>query len=133
MSNRKMIFHIFIYNLTINIIMRYICKLFLLILMIFPIYSKAQSTYFSQESNDYHFIDRLEIKHQSINHFNFSVAKPYNRKYVVEEVSLLDSQNQVSIKSILLSGILLTYNVVILLIHHYIPLLVIKCYLYYLT
>ncbi len=80
--------------------MRYICKLFLLILMIFPIYSKAQSTYFSQESNDYHFIDRLEIKHQSINHFNFSVAKPYNRKYVVEEVSLLDSQNQVSINSI---------------------------------
>ena len=80
--------------------MRYICRLSLFLLMVFPIYSKAQSTYFSQGSNDCHFIDRLEIKQQKNTHLNFSVAKPYNRKYVVEEARFLDSQNIVSTNSI---------------------------------
>ena len=56
----------------------------------------AQSTYFSQNRNDNHFIDRIEILNQNNTHLNFSSAKPYNRKYVLNEAELFDSLHVIS-------------------------------------
>ena len=51
----------------------------------------AQSTFFSQNRNDNHFIDRIEILNQNSTHLNYSSTKPYNRKFVLQEADLLDS------------------------------------------
>jgi hypothetical protein len=56
----------------------------------------AQSTFFSQNRNDNHFIDRIEILNQNSTHFNYSSIKPYNRKYVLEQANLLDSLHVIS-------------------------------------
>ncbi len=51
----------------------------------------AQSTLLPQGSKEYHFIDRLEIKHQQNTDLNFSTIKPYNRKAIVRQAEFLDS------------------------------------------
>lgn len=69
-----------------------IIKSFLkLFVFICPVAGFAQSTYLNQGSKDYHFIDRLEIKQQKNTDLNFSTLKPYNRKYIIQEASFLDS------------------------------------------
>lgn len=62
-----------------------------LFVFICPVAGFAQSTYLNQGSKDYHFIDRLEIKQQTNTDLNFSTLKPYNRKYIIQEASFLDS------------------------------------------
>lgn len=62
-----------------------------LLVFICPVAGFAQSTYLNQGSKDYHFIDRLEIKQQTNTDLNFSTLKPYNRKYIIQEASFLDS------------------------------------------
>ncbi len=62
-----------------------------LFVFICPVAGFAQSTYLNQGSKDYHFIDRLEIKQQTNTDLNFSTLKPYNRRYIVQEASFLDS------------------------------------------
>ena len=62
-----------------------------LFVFICPVAGFAQSTYLSQGSKDYHFIDRLEIKQQTNTDLNFSTLKPYNRKYIIQETGFLDS------------------------------------------
>ena len=51
----------------------------------------AQSSFLPTGDKAYELIDRLEIKQQTNTDLNFSTLKPYNRKYIVEEVMFLDS------------------------------------------
>lgn len=62
-----------------------------LIVFICPFTAIAQSTYLTQGSKEYHFIDRLEIKQQKNTDLNFSNLKPFNRKAIVEQAQLIDS------------------------------------------
>lgn len=59
------------------------CSLWLAVLCT-PIFSVAQSTYLPQQSRHQHFTDRLEIKTGVVSDLNFTSAKPYDRRYVVE-------------------------------------------------
>ncbi|MEO7522871.1 MAG: capsule assembly Wzi family protein [Ferruginibacter sp.] len=65
-----------------------------LIAFILPLTVSAQSTYLTQGSKEYHFVDRLEIKQQRNTDLNFSSLKPFNRKYIVQEVEFIDSANK---------------------------------------
>ena len=71
--------------------MQIIKSLAKLLIFIFPVTAGAQSTYLTQGSKEYHFIERLEIKQQKNTNLNFSSLKPYSRKSIVEEAQLLDS------------------------------------------
>ena len=62
-----------------------------LFVFICPVTAGAQSTYLTQGSKEYHFVDRLEIKQQKNTHLNFSTLKPYSRKAIVSEVQFIDS------------------------------------------
>lgn len=62
-----------------------------LIVFVCPLGAAAQSTYLNQGAKEYHFIDRLEIKQQTNTDLNFSTLRPLNRKYIVKEVTFLDS------------------------------------------
>lgn len=62
-----------------------------LIFFVFPFAAAAQSTYLSQGSKEYHFIDRIQIKMQDDASLNFSSLKPYNRKYVIQQAAYFDS------------------------------------------
>ena len=62
-----------------------------LLIFICPFTTSAQSTFLSQGDKGYQFIDRLEIKQRINTDINFSTIKPYNRKFIVREVELLDS------------------------------------------
>ena len=56
-----------------------------------PFTAVAQSTYLTQGSKEYHFVERLEIKQQRNTNLNFSALKPFNRKAIVTEVQYIDS------------------------------------------
>jgi hypothetical protein len=71
--------------------MQIIKSLIKLIIFIFPVAAFAQSTYLSEGAKESRFIDRLEIKQQTNTNLNFSTLKPFNRKYIVNEVQFLDS------------------------------------------
>ena len=72
--------------------MQIIKTFFKVLFFVLPIQGAvAQSTYFSQGSKEYHFIDRLEIKQETNTDLNFSTLKPYNRKYILEEAVYIDS------------------------------------------
>jgi hypothetical protein len=62
-----------------------------LIFFVFPFGASAQSAYLNQGSKEYHLIDRLQIKMQQDPSLNFSAIKPYNRKYMVQQVAFFDS------------------------------------------
>lgn len=62
-----------------------------LVVFICPFTAISQSTYLTQGSKEYHFIDRLEIKQQKNTDLNFSSLKPFNRKAIVEQAQLIDS------------------------------------------
>lgn len=71
--------------------MQFIKSLSNLLFFICPAFATAQSTYLMQGSKDIHFVDRMEIKQQKNTHLNFSSARPFNRKFVVEEIEFIDS------------------------------------------
>ena len=71
--------------------MQIIKSFFKLIVFICPVTAGAQSTYLTQGSKEYHFVDRLEIKQQRNTNLNFSSLKPFNRKAIVTEAQFLDS------------------------------------------
>ncbi len=49
-----------------------------------PFFCTAQSSFLPQQSKHIHFIDRLELKTGLVSDLNFTVAKPYDRRYAVE-------------------------------------------------
>jgi hypothetical protein len=71
--------------------MQFIKSLFKLLFFICPAVATAQSTFITPGSKDVHFVDRLEIKQQRNTHLNFSSIRPFNRKYIVEQVEFIDS------------------------------------------
>ena len=71
--------------------MQIIKSLLKLFIFIFPVSVAAQSTYLNQGARETHFIDRIEIKQQKNTDLNFSALRPFNRKYIVQEVEFLDS------------------------------------------
>ncbi len=71
--------------------MQIIKSLIKLFVFVCPITAAAQSTYLTQGSKEYHFIDRLEIKQQKNTDLNFSSLKPYNRRAIVMQAQLIDS------------------------------------------
>ncbi len=69
-----------------------IIKSFLkLLIFICPVAAGAQSTYLTQGSKEYHFVERLEIKQQKNTNLNFSSLRPYSRKAIVEQAEFIDS------------------------------------------
>ena len=76
--------------------MQIIKKVFKFLIFVFPLNISAQSTYFQQDAKDFHFIDRMEIMEQKNTDLNFSSLKPYNRKYVLQETALLDSNGHLA-------------------------------------
>lgn len=79
-----------------------IIKSFLkLLAILLPVSGFAQSTYLTQGSKEYHFINRLEIKHQRNQNLNFSSTRPYSRKAIVEEAIYIDTNR---LKGISVSG-----------------------------
>ena len=71
--------------------MQIIKSLIKLFVFVCPVSAVAQSTYLTQGSKEYHFIDRLEIKQQKNTDLNFSGLKPYNRRAIVMQAQLIDS------------------------------------------
>ncbi|MEP7164697.1 MAG: capsule assembly Wzi family protein [Ferruginibacter sp.] len=65
-----------------------------LFVFVCPFTAAAQSTYLTQGSKEYHFIERLEIKQQRNTNLNFSALKPFNRKAIVTEAMYIDSSGQ---------------------------------------
>jgi hypothetical protein len=71
--------------------MQIIKSLTKLALFLLPFTASSQATYIPQGSKEYHMIDRLQIKQMKNTNLNFSTVKPFNRKYVVQEIEFLDS------------------------------------------
>ena len=71
--------------------MQFIKSLFKLLFFICPAFATAQSTFLTPGSKDVHFVDRMEIKQQRNTDLNFSSVRPFNRKYIVEQVEFIDS------------------------------------------
>jgi len=61
------------------------------IILFFPAFSFAQSTFLPQGSKSEHFLDRMEILLQTNPNLNISTAKPMSRKLAVETAQLSDS------------------------------------------
>ncbi len=71
--------------------MQIIKSLFKLLVFICPVGALSQSTYLNQGAKESHFTDRIEIKQQRNTDLNFSALRPFNRKYIVQQVEFLDS------------------------------------------
>ena len=71
--------------------MQFIKSLVKLLFFICPAFATAQSTFLTPGSKDVHFVDRMEIKQQRNTDLNFSSVRPFNRKYIVEQVEFIDS------------------------------------------
>jgi Capsule assembly protein Wzi len=71
--------------------MQFIKSLFKLLFFICPAFATAQSTFLTPGSKDVHFVDRMEIQQQRNTDLNFSSIRPFNRKYIVEQVEFIDS------------------------------------------
>ncbi len=71
--------------------MQFIKSLVKLLFFICPAFATAQSTFLMPGSKDIHFVDRMEIKQQRNTDLNFSSVRPFNRKYIVEQVEFIDS------------------------------------------
>jgi len=71
--------------------MQIIKSLFTLLVFIYPLLLKAQTTYLPEGSKEYNFIDRLEIKQGGNNNLNYSTLKPFSRRAIVQEAEFLDS------------------------------------------
>ena len=71
--------------------MQFIKSFFKVLFFICPAFATAQSTFLTPGSKDVHFVDRMEIKQQRNTDLNFSSVRPFNRKYIVEQVEFIDS------------------------------------------
>ncbi len=60
-------------------------------IFLFPLSAIAQSGYLLPGTKEHQLINRLEIKAGTNEQLNFSTIRPYNRKFVVQQVELLDS------------------------------------------
>ena len=58
---------------------------------IFPIFVTAQSTYLPRGDKGYWLADRLELMQPIGREINYSALQPYNRRYMVARVELIDS------------------------------------------
>ena len=58
---------------------------------IFPIFATAQSTYLPRGDKGYWLADRLELMQPFGREINYSALQPYNRRYMVARVELIDS------------------------------------------
>ena len=58
---------------------------------IFPIFVTAQSTYLPRGDKGYWLADRLELMQPIGREINYSALQPYNRRYMVASVELIDS------------------------------------------
>ncbi|HLY72150.1 MAG TPA: hypothetical protein VKR53_20595, partial [Puia sp.] len=63
----------------------------LLIILLFPYFGFAQSSFLPQESKSDHFLDRMEILLQTNPDLNVTTVKPMSRKLAVEIADLSDS------------------------------------------
>ena len=63
------------------------------IILLFPIFGIAQSTFLPQGSKSEHFLDRMEILLQTNPELNISTAKPMSRKLASDIAQLSDSLN----------------------------------------
>ncbi|MEO8110874.1 MAG: hypothetical protein ABI594_12610 [Ginsengibacter sp.] len=61
------------------------------LILLCPLFSRAQTTYLPEGSKEYQFIDRLEIKQGNFTDQNYSTIKPYSRKAIVAEAEFFDS------------------------------------------
>ena len=71
--------------------MQILKRLAILLVVICPLITFAQTTYLPEGSKEYQFIDRLEIKQGNFSDLNYSTIKPYSRKAIVAEVESIDS------------------------------------------
>jgi hypothetical protein len=71
-----------------------------LLVFLFPLTSAAQTTYLPQGDKANILMERLEIKSRSDSFFNFSKAKPYSRKHVVNAVQHYAEQNGKSLSTV---------------------------------
>ena len=71
--------------------MQIIKSLLKLLVFVCPVGANAQSTYLNQGAREAHFTDRIEIKQQRNTDLNFSALRPFNRKFIVQQVEFLDS------------------------------------------
>ncbi|OLY91691.1 Capsule assembly protein Wzi [Cnuella takakiae] len=62
-----------------------------LILSLFPLAIKAQTTYLFQDSKEGILLERMEVKAQRDSVLNFSKIHPYSRKQVVPRIAALDN------------------------------------------
>ena len=66
----------------------------LLIILIFPVFGFAQSTYLPQQSKYDHFLERMEVLMQNNPDLNVLTPKPLSRKMAVQIAELADSLNK---------------------------------------
>lgn len=67
-------------------------KIFFLIISLFSIQQIfAQADFIELGSQQYNFLDRLELKLQKDSVFNFSMVKPYDRKIITQRLEYVDS------------------------------------------
>lgn len=71
--------------------MQVIKSLLKLMFFLLPVSVCGQSAYLPEGSKEYQIIDRIEIKAKQNTNLNFSSLKPFNRKYVVEELEFIDN------------------------------------------
>jgi hypothetical protein len=64
-----------------------------LIILIFPVFGFAQSTYLPQQSKYDHFLERMEVLMQTNPDLNVFTPKPLSRKMAVQVAELADSLN----------------------------------------
>src|SRR5262245_32373856 len=67
--------------------MKYLMKLLILLLFLFPLISLGQTTYIPLGSEEYIFLDRLEIKAQKDSVLVFSKTKPYSREIIIQRMT----------------------------------------------
>ena len=91
------IFHIFNDHI---IYMQREAKILILLFIIFSIHTSAQSTFINLGNRDNHFLDRVEIKYNKIGNFNFTTVKPFSRKFLMQQINLVDSQHLNNINKI---------------------------------
>jgi hypothetical protein len=75
--------------------MQIIKSLITLLVIFFPAFIIAQTTYLPEGSKENDFIERMEIKQGKNTDLNFSSVKPYSRRAIVEEAEYSDSINHV--------------------------------------
>lgn len=64
---------------------------FITAIILAPLALSAQTTFISEGSKGYDFLNRMEIKQQTNAELNFSTLKPYSRKAIVPAIQALDS------------------------------------------